>query len=296
MSQSRTMGAGAFTRRMALTAGAWALALATARAQSQDFPAQNNSAKDGPIDREPNLDAPYVPTPQEVVDRMLEIAKVTADDYVMDLGCGDGRILVTAAARFGARGYGVDLDPKRIAEARANAAAAGVADKVVFEVEDLFHTPIGKASVLALYLFPHINDLLAPRMLKEMRPGSRIVTHGFGIGKWRPDLNDMVGMRPIHFYVVPAHAEGVWRVTRGDGLAFTLSLIQSFQRITGHIEGVKGARLRNARLSGAKVAFALEAPAVGRVEFLGQIEAEHMFGPDWSAIRQSAAAPRRPGR
>jgi SAM-dependent methyltransferase len=243
-------------------------------------------------DKEPDLDAPYVPTPQDVVDRMLELAKVTAEDYVMDLGCGDGRILITAAAKFGARGFGVDIDPNRIVEAKANAAAAGVSDKVDFGIEDLFHTPIGKASVLALYLFPHINELLAPRMLKEMKPGSRIVTHGFGIGKWRPDRNDMVAMRPIHFYVVPANVEGSWRITRKDGPPFTVSLIQSFQRITGYLEGVDGVKLRNARLAGPEIGFALETVGAGRLEFVGMVEGETISGKDWSATRTSRVPPR----
>ncbi len=269
-----------FSRRAFLLAGSLSSGIALAQ-QSPDKPAE----------KEPDLDAPYVPTPQDVVDRMLELAKVTAEDYVMDLGCGDGRILVTAAAKFGARGFGVDIDPKRIREAKANAVAAGVADKVDFGIEDLFHTPIGKASVLALYLFPHINELLAPRMLKEMKPGSRIVTHGFGIGKWRPDQNDMVAMRPIHFYVVPANVEGSWRVTRKDGPPFTLALIQSFQRITGYLEGVDGVRLRNARLAGPEIAFALETPGAGRLEFAGKVEGETITGEGWSAKRLSAQAP-----
>jgi SAM-dependent methyltransferase len=243
-------------------------------------------------EREPDLDAPYVPTPQDVVDRMLELAKVTAEDYVMDLGCGDGRILVTAAAKFGARGFGVDIDPKRIKEAKANAVAAGVADKIDFGIEDLFHTPIGKASVLALYLFPHINELLAPRMLKEMKPGSRIVTHGFGIGKWRPDMNDMVAMRPIHFYVVPANVEGTWRITPATGRPFNLSLIQSFQRITGFVEGVDGVRLRNARLAGPQIAFALETTGAPRLEFTGAVDGEKITGAGWTAVRTTTQAPR----
>lgn len=254
-------------------------------------PALSQTVSEKLAEKEPDLDAPYVPTPQDVVDRMLELAKVTADDYVMDLGCGDGRILVTAAAKFGARGFGVDIDPRRIREAKANAVAAGVADKVDFGIEDLFHTPIGKASVLALYLFPHINELLAPRMLKEMKPGSRIVTHGFGIGKWRPDANDMVAMRPIHFYVVPANVEGSWRIARKNGPSFTLALIQSFQRITGYVEGVDGVRLRNARLAGPQIAFALETSGAPRLEFAGTVEGEGIAGDGWSARRLSTQPP-----
>lgn len=247
---------------------------------------------DKPTEKEPDLDAPYVPTPQDVVDRMLELAQVTRDDYVMDLGCGDGRILVTAAQKFGAHGFGVDIDPKRIVEAKANAASAGVSDKVDFGIEDLFHTPIGKASVLALYLFPHINELLAPRMLKEMKPGSRIVTHGFGIGKWRPDKEDMVAMRHIYFYVVPANVEGSWRIKEEGGHTYNLALIQSFQRITGYLEGVDGVRLRNARLAGAEIAFSLETPNAPRKDFIGTVDGESINGKGFTAVRISKAAPR----
>lgn len=274
---------GLFTRRAAIVLTGAALLPSTALAQT---PAVK------PAEKEPDLDAPYVPTPQDVVDRMLELAKVTADDYVMDLGCGDGRILVTAAQKFGARGYGVDIDPKRIVEAKANAVAAGVQARVEFVIEDLFQTPIGRASVLALYLFPHINELLAPRMLKEMKPGSRIVSHGFGIGKWRPDGEDMVGMRPIHFYVVPARVEGSWRVTQDKGPTFTLGLIQSFQRITGFVEGVDGVRLRNTRLAGPEIAFTLETTGAGKQDFSGLVEGEKITGAGWSATQLTAFPPR----
>lgn len=286
---SAVFSAGPVTRRSAmaaLLAAPVAQLIVPTRAQAQTG-----------LDEKPKLDAPYVPTPQDVVDRMLDLAQVTADDYIMDLGCGDGRILVTAAAKFGARGFGVDIDPRRIEEARANAAAAGVADKVEFGVEDLFKTPIGKASVLALYLFPHINEQLAPRMLTEMRPGARIVSHGFGIGRWRPDREDMVAMRPIHFYVVPAQVEGSWRIAPQKGPAFTLSLIQSFQRITGYVEGVDGVRLRNARLSGPQIAFALETVSAprqdfARQEFQGRVEGDSIAGDGWSATRIFRGRPR----
>ncbi len=283
MSTLKTIGISTAISRRAL------LSLGGAVLLSTPGPAQTN---DKPAEKEPNLDAPYVPTPQDVVDRMLELAKITGDDFVMDLGCGDGRILVTAAQKFGARGFGVDIDPKRIVEAKANAAAAGVSDKVDFGIEDLFHTPIGKASVLALYLFPHINELLAPRMLKEMKPGSRIVSHGFGIGKWRPDKEDMVAMRHIYFYVVPANVEGSWRIKEDGGLIYTLALIQSFQRITGYLEGVDGVRLRNARLAGAEIAFALETPNAPRKDFSGIVDGETISGKGFTATRVSKFAPR----
>jgi len=133
------------------------------------------------------LDVPYVSTPQPVVDAMLSIAEVGRNDVVYDLGCGDGRIVIAAASNFGARGVGVDLDPRRIEEANAAARAAGVAGRVRFVVQDLFKTDFSQASVLALYLFPELNARLLPKIRAELRPGARVVSYQFGIGDWVPD-------------------------------------------------------------------------------------------------------------
>ena len=122
---------------------------------------------------------------------MIEVAKVTADDFVIDLGSGDGRIPITAAKRYGARGFGVDISPKLVAQARANAKAAGVADRVEFRRQDLFKTSVSEASVVALYLFVWANEKLRPRLVSELRPGSRIVAHDFPIGDdWKPDVEE----------------------------------------------------------------------------------------------------------
>lgn len=132
------------------------------------------------------LDVPYVPTPPAIVNGMLTLASVTSRDVVFDLGCGDGRIVIAAAKQFGARGVGVDLDPARIAEARANARAAGVADKVSFRVQDLFDTDLGEATVVALYLLPSLNARLIPKLRAELKPGSRIVSNSFDMGSAWP--------------------------------------------------------------------------------------------------------------
>ncbi len=133
-------------------------------------------------------DVPYVPTPPAIVDAMLALAGVTATDVVYDLGCGDGRIVIAAAKQYGARGVGVDIDPRRIEEARANAVAAGVADKVAFRVEDLFTTDLRGASVVALYLLPSTNARLIPKLRAELKPGSRIVSNSFDMGSaWPAD-------------------------------------------------------------------------------------------------------------
>jgi SAM-dependent methyltransferase len=153
------------------------------------------------------LDAPYVVTPYAVVDEMLRLAQVRPGDMVYDLGCGDGRIVIAAAERFGARGVGVDIDPRRIAEAQAAARSAGVAERVRFAVQDLFQTDFSQASVVTLYLFPELNARLKPKFLSELEPGARIVSHQFGIAGWAPDdgANVRVGedLHQVFLWVVP---------------------------------------------------------------------------------------------
>lgn len=137
----------------------------------------------------PNL-APYVPTPQEVVDRMLALAKVTKADVVIDLGCGDGRIPITAAKVYGARGIGVDIDPRRIAEANANAMREGVAHLVTFRLENALTTDVATATVVTTYLLTSSNLRLRPMLTRTLKPGTRIVAHNFGFGDWTPQQVD----------------------------------------------------------------------------------------------------------
>jgi SAM-dependent methyltransferase len=134
--------------------------------------------------------APYVPTPEEVVERMLRLAAVGKDDVVIDLGCGDGRIPIAAAKRYGARGVGVDIDPQRIAEAQANAKNEGVADRVTFRLQDALTTDVSEATVVTLYLLSASNVRLRPILTKQLRPGARIVSHAFGMGDWQADQVD----------------------------------------------------------------------------------------------------------
>lgn len=134
--------------------------------------------------------APYVPTPQEVVDRMLELGGVSKTDIVYDLGCGDGRIPITAAKRFGARGVGVDIDPQRIAEANANAKKEGVSHLVTFRLQDAMTTDVSEATVVTLYLLSASNLKLRPLLTKQLKPGARIVSHSFSMGDWQPDKVD----------------------------------------------------------------------------------------------------------
>lgn len=157
----------------------------------------------------PKLDVPYVPTPEEVVDKMLEMAQVDKSDLLYDLGCGDGRIVVTAARKFGARGVGIDIDPQRIKEARANARDAGVADRVQFRQADLFKSDFSRATVVTLYLLPVINQRLRPQLWRQLKPGTRVVSHAFDMGaEWPPEQTERAGTSTIYAWTIrPEHKQ-----------------------------------------------------------------------------------------
>jgi tRNA G37 N-methylase Trm5 len=152
-------------------------------------------------------DVIYVPTPEAVVEEMLRLANVGKDDVVYDLGCGDGRIVITAAKKYGARGVGIDIDPERIKESNENARKAGVTDRVKFLQQDLFETDFREATVVTLYLLPALNLKLRPKLLSELKPGTRIVSHAFDMGDWKPDKvvtgHGEEHDRTIYFWVVP---------------------------------------------------------------------------------------------
>ena len=146
---------------------------------------------------------PYVPTPQDVVDKMLSMAKVNAKDVVYDLGCGDGRIVITAAKRFGARGVGIDLNPERIAEANANAREAKVTRKVQFRTGDLFEADFSEATVVMLYLLPQVNAALRPQLWRQLKVGTRVVSHEFDMGdEWPPERTEMIDGRRLHYWTI----------------------------------------------------------------------------------------------
>jgi SAM-dependent methyltransferase len=149
-------------------------------------------------------DVPYVPTPQEVVDAMLKLGDVKKSDLVYDLGCGDGRIVVTAAKNLGARGVGIDINPERIKDAQENAKKEGVSDKVKFIQADLFEADIKDATVVTLYLLPSINLKLRPKLWSDLKPGTRIVSHSFDMGDWVPEKKVEVNGRYIYYWTVPA--------------------------------------------------------------------------------------------
>jgi SAM-dependent methyltransferase len=148
-------------------------------------------------------DIHFVPTPDEVVEAMLRLAGVEKNDIVYDLGSGDGRIPIAAARRFGARGVGIDLDPKLVAQATRSAQEAGVADRVRFVEGDIFEADISEATVVTLYLLTSINERLRPKLLKDLRPGTRIVSHQFRMGDWQPEREAVVDFRPLFLWRVP---------------------------------------------------------------------------------------------
>lgn len=166
------------------------------------FPAAaQDGAADMMLDKRP--DVIFVPTPQAVVDAMLKLAKVKKGDVLFDLGSGDGRIPVTAAKVYGVRGTGIDIDPERIAEANANAREQGVTNLVTFKRADLFATDFSEASVVTLYLLDSLNEKLRPKLLAELKPGTRIVSHAFRMGDWEPEQTQEVDGRSIYLWTVP---------------------------------------------------------------------------------------------
>jgi ribosomal protein L11 methylase PrmA len=149
------------------------------------------------------FDVPYVPTTELVVEKMLEMAKVGPKDVVYDLGSGDGRIVITAAKKYGATGLGVDIDPERIKEANENAKAAKVTDKVKFKQADLFEVDLRPATVVTLYLLPDINLKLRPKLLSELKPGTRVVSHNYHMGDWKPEQTVQLDGHTVYFWTIP---------------------------------------------------------------------------------------------
>jgi Methyltransferase domain len=174
------------------------------RSIAQTAPTEGTSTPSSaqPVQR----DVPYVPTPTPVVNEMLRLANVKKNDVLYDLGSGDGRIVITAAQKFGTRGVGIDIDPQRIQEAKQNAQKAGVTDLVQFRQQNLFDTDFSKATVVTLYLLPDVNLKLRPRLLSQLRPGTRVVSHAFDMGDWKPQKVVNVAGQTIYYWTVPQKA------------------------------------------------------------------------------------------
>lgn len=180
------------------------------------------------------LDVPFVPSEEAVVHAILDLAGVGAKDILYDLGSGDGRILIAAARDRDARAIGIELDPVRIADTLEEAGHVGVEHLVDVIEEDLFTADISEATVVTLYLLDSVNQKLRPRLLKELRPGTRVVSHAFNMGDWKPDAVRELGTAKIYKWIVPARVEGAWEWEDTDGRTYRIDLQQQYQEVNGH--------------------------------------------------------------
>jgi precorrin-6B methylase 2 len=246
------------------------------------------------FDDGPDLDVPYVPTPQPLVELMLDMVDLKDGDVVWDLGCGDGRMVITAAGRKQIRGVGVDLDPRRIEESKANAKEAGVEDRVEFRVADLFETDFSDATVLTMYLLETVNRKLRPVILSKLEPGARIVSNTFTMGEWRHDemkTTDLSSFpRTIYHWVVPANITGEW-TWEGEDEQGALKIDQKFQVFSGtaSINGKEQA-FEGGKISGKEIVFEIKLPDGEVREYTATAEGDVMTGSiggtDWKATRK----------
>ena len=263
-----------------------------------------------PLPKKPDVE--YVPTPYHVVAEMLQLVEVKPTDVVYDLGCGDGRVVITAAEHYGARGVGIDIDPDRITESRANARQVGVVDRVKFLQQDLFETDIREASIVALYLLPQLNRQLRPKLLSDLRPGTRIVSHDFDMGDWHPDkviyVPGSTYEHTVFYWVIPANIDGEWRMrvpTPTGERRYLLHIQQRFQEVRGTASAAGEASLiTNASLTGDHLRFTVITGIQGeamRMSFDGHVSGDAMRGSmevqggamvgryDWTALREAAS-------
>ena len=230
-------------------------------------------------------DVHYEPTPQLIVEDLLKMAEVNRTDIIYDLGCGDGRFVITAAKKYGARGVGIDIDPERIKESNQIARVAGVMDKVKFFEADLFETDIREATVVALYLLPELNMQLQPKLLKDLKPGSRVVSHEFDMYDWQPDKTGRLGRNKYYMWIVPTDVAGKWRWTfpsaKGEE-KFLLALTQKFQEMDGKITTpIQTVSPLEAYLIGDQIGFLLRYRPSGKtveMRFRGQVIGNTMTG------------------
>ena len=247
-----------------------------------------------PLARAQAVDVPYVPTPMNVVEAMLKLAQVGPADFVIDLGSGDGRIVIAAAKTYGARGFGVDLDGALVSQAQREAERQGVSDRVNFYTRNIFITEMGNATVVTSYLLPQVNIELTPRIFEQVRPGTRIVSHDFDFGSWKPDAHVRVAVpgKPygpptseVYLWIVPANAAGrwQWRVANdGAGLDCEVTFDQTFQTLRGsaRAEG-RAARIENSTLRGDEITLAMVTELNGtpvRYDFSGRVAGDRIRG------------------
>ncbi len=250
-------------------------------------------------------EVPYIRTPQTVVDKLLDLAQVGPDDFLIDLGSGDGRIVITAAQKRGARGFGVEIDPQLVDASNAAARKAGVADRAQFFERDLFEADIREASVLTLYLLPEVNLQLRPRLLTQLRPGTRVVSHDWDMGEWQADAKVVlegltksvmpVQASTVYLWIVPASVAGSWKLqieSATESEDIEIEFAQRFQVLTG-IANRRRARtlLQSAHLRGAEIRFAVidetRRPAAP-LHFFGRVFGDTMEGSTSSGQRWRA--------
>lgn len=246
-----------------------------------------------------DLDVPYVPTPNDVLEQMLDLADVGPGDYVIDLGSGDGRIVIAAAKR-GAVGHGVDLDPDRIQEARANAEEEGVSDRVMFMQGDIFETDFSDASVITLYLLSSVNEKLRPSLLEELSPGTQVVSHSFSMGDWEADNQIRYANRTLYYWVIPARVEGIWE-WEVNGQTFSMEAFQKYQEVDmSSASGGGDLAMEEITLKGPRLNIILnDNESETRYIYSGVVEGDSINGTvqihsensqsieDWSAMRNA---------
>lgn len=242
---------------------------------------------------EPNiiLDVPYVPTAENVVEAMLDFGQVGRKDVLYDLGCGDGRIVVAAALKRKARGVGIDMDPARIADAMEYAGNTGVEFEVDFIEGDLLEVDIHEATVVTLYLLDEVNVMLRPRLLDELNPGTRIVSHAFDMGDWKPDDRHHYGKANLYKWIVPAKVAGMWEWQTTSGKTYRAELRQKYQEVGGKvwIDGAE-AILKSALLRGDLLELVIKADSDSRpISFVMRCEKKQLFAAEESSKQATPA-------
>ena len=223
-------------------------------------------------------DVIWVPTPDELVERMLRMAQTTSSDFVMDLGSGDGRTVIAAAKKFGAKAMGIEYNPDMVTLSQRNAQREGVTAMATFMKADLFETDFSQATVITMYLLPGINAKLKPKIL-NLKPGLRVVSHAFDMEDWQPDQIDSFDGRRAMLWIVPAKVAGTWKLRIGEGSENDLSLTQRYQVLEGSLrQGKLSAGLREPHLSGDRISFSLMDLSGTPQMFSGRVTGDSMSG------------------
>ena len=261
-----------FSRKLLVALALGALFASSANAQSKDYQPEVGQA---------GKDVVWVPTPQALVDKMLEMAKVTPKDYVIDLGSGDGRTVITAAKR-GSKALGIEYNPDMVELSKRNAAKEGVSDKASFMKADLFESDFSQAQVITMFLLPSINLKLRPKIL-DLKPGTRIVSNSFDMDDWKPDQTENVAgctnWCTAHLWIVPAKVDGNWKMPQGE-----LAIKQTFQVISGTLKSGSSSSAINGKLNGDQITF-----TAGGTQYTGRVNGSSIEGTaggnKWSATK-----------